>query len=177
MTTQLIRSEFASSPAAALTSPVPKFLVQVVNEGAGTSRILERPAAPEAASSEPCVLFHVTPVRPSSFKEGYDDFDRLASEVASDGQVAAEVVRGREWLSSTYGNGDLASLRLAAGLSQSELARVCDIEQPHVSRYESGRHEPLVSTAGKMAKALGVSLEVFLNAWSLRRAANDRGHQ
>lgn len=147
----------------------------MVNEDAGTTRILERPAAPEAASSEPCVLFRVTPVRPSSFKEGYDDFDRLASEVASDGQVAAEVVRGREWVANNYGNGDLASLRLAAGLSQSELAALCDIEQPHVSRYESGRHEPLVSTAGKMARALGVSLEVFLNAWSQSRPTNDRG--
>ena len=177
MTTQLIRSEFASSPVAALTSLTPSFLVQVVNEGTSTTHILERPAAPKAASSERCVLFHVTPVPPCSFKEGYDDFDRLASEVANDGQVAAEVVRGREWVASTYGNGDLASLRLAAGLSQSELARMCDIEQPHVSRYESGRHEPLVTTAGKMARALGVSLEVLLNAWSLSRAANDRGHQ
>lgn len=177
MTTPLIQSEFASSPAAALSSLVPKFLVQVVNEVAGTTRVLERPAMPEAASSEPCVLFHVTPVKPSSFKEGYDDFDRLALEVASDGEVAAEVVRGREWVASTFGNGDLASLRLAAGLSQSELAGQCDIEQPHISRYESGRHEPLVSTAGKMARALGVSLEVFVNAWNLSRAVNDRRHQ
>ena len=151
--------------------------MRVVNEGAGTTRLLARPAVPESASSEPCVLFHVTPVPPSSFKEGYDDFDRLASEVASDGKVAAEVVRGREWIASKYGNGDLASLRLAAGLSQSELAGICDIEQPHVSRYESGRHEPLISTAGKMARALGVSLEVFVGAWKLSRATNDRGHQ
>lgn len=151
--------------------------MQVVSEGAGKTRILERPAVPEAASSEPCVLYRVTPVPPSSFKEGYDDFDSFASEVASDGHVAAEVVRGREWVASTYGNGDLASLRLAAGLSQSELARVCDIEQPHVSRYESGRHEPLVSAAGKMARALGVSLEVFVNAWNLSRAADDQGNQ
>ena len=177
MTTQMIRSEFAYSPAAASSSLVPRFLMQVVSEGAGTTRILERPAVPEAASSEPCVLYRVTPVQPSSFKEGYDEFDRLAAGVASDGHVAAEVVRGREWVASTYGNGDLASLRLAAGLSQSELARVCDIEQPHVSRYESGRHEPLVSAAGKMARALGVSLEAFLNAWNLSRAANDRGNQ
>lgn len=150
--------------------------MQVVNEGAGTTRILERLAEPEAASSEPCIVFRVTPVRPPSFKEGYDDFDRLALEVASDSQVAAEVVRGREWVARAYGTGDLASLRLAAGLSQSELARQCDIEQPHVSRYESGRHEPLVSTAGKMARALGVSIEVFVNAWNLSRATNNRGN-
>ena len=176
MTTQVIRSEFASSPAAAPSSLAPKFLVQVVNGGARTTRILERPAVAETASTEPCVLFHVTPVRPSSFKEGYDDFDRLAAEVARDGQVAAEVVRGREWVASTYGNGDLASLRLAAGLSQSELAGLCGIEQPHVSRYESGRHEPLVSTAGKMARALGVSIEVLVTAWNLSREKNNRGN-
>lgn len=177
MTTQLIQSDFASSPAAAPSFHAPRFLVQVVNQGAGTTRILERSAVLEAASSEPCVLFHVTPVPPSSFKEGYDDFDSLASEMASDGQVAAEVVRGREWVASKYGNGDLASLRLAAGLSQSELAGLCDIEQPHVSRYESGRHEPLVSTAGKMARALGVSLEIFVSAWNLSRTTNDRVNQ
>lgn len=177
MTTQLTQSDFASSPAAAPSSRAPRYLVRVVNQGASTTRILERPAVPEAASSEPCVLFRVTPVPPSSFKEGYDEFDSLASEVGSDERVAAEVVRGREWVANKYGNGDLASLRLAVGLSQSELAGRCDIEQPHVSRYESGRHEPLVSTAGKMASALGVSLEVFLSAWNLSRATNDRGHQ
>ena len=173
----MIRSEFESSPVAASSSPAPRFLVQVANKDTGSTRILERPAMPEAASSERCVLFHITPVRPPSSKEGYDDFDRLASEVVSNGQVAAEVVRGREWAASTFGNGDLASLRLAAGLSQSELAGLCSIEQPHVSRYESGRHEPLVSTAAKMASALGVSLDVFLNAWCQSRASNDKGLQ
>ena len=177
MTTQMIRSDFASSPAAASSSLAPKFLVQVVNGGAGTTRVLERPAVPQAASSEPCVLFHVTPVQHALLKEGYDDFDRLAAEVAGDARAAAEATLGRKWLGSAFGNGDLASLRLAAGLSQSELAALCDIEQPHISRYESGRHEPLVTTAGKMAIALGVSLEVFVNAWSQSRATNDRGHQ
>ena len=177
MTTQLIRSEFASSADAALSSRAPRFLVQVLNEGTGTTRILERPALPESASSERCVLFHVAPVQPSSFIAGYDDFDRLASEVATEAQGGAEVVRGREWVAKTFGNGDLASLRLAAGLSQSELAVLCDIEQPHVSRYESGRHEPLVSTACKMARALGVSLDVLVNAWNLSRASSDRGNQ
>ena len=131
----------------------------------------------ESASSERCVLFHVTPVKASSFIAGYDDFDRLASEVTTNAQGKKEVVRGREWVARTFGNGDLASLRVAAGMSQSELAFLCDIEQPHVSRYESGRHEPLVSTACKMATALGVSLDVLVTAWSLSRASSDRGNQ
>jgi len=119
----------------------------------------------------------VTSVQASSFIAGYDDFDRLASEVATEAQAGAVVVRGREWVARTFGSGDLASLRLAAGLSQSELAVLCDIEQPHVSRYESGRHEPLVSTACKMARALGVSLDALVNAWNLSRASSDRGNQ
>lgn len=177
MTTQLIQSEFASLADAASSFRAPKFLVQILHEGTGITRILERPALPESATSERCVLFHVTPVQLSSFKEGYDDFDRLASEVASEVQGGAVVMRGREWLARTFGNGDLASLRLAAGLSQSELAILCDIEQPHVSRYESGRHEPLISTACKMARALDVSLDVFVNAWNLSRASSDQRNQ
>lgn len=175
MTTQLIRSDFASSSDAALNSRAPRFLVQILNEGTGTTRVLERPPLPESVSSEQCVLFHVMPVQPSPYMAGYDDFDRLSSEAAAEAQDNSEVVRGREWVASAFGNGDLASLRLAAGLSQSQLALLCDVEQPHVSRYESGRHEPLISTAGKMAKALGVPLEVFVNAWNLSRASSDRG--
>lgn len=170
----MIQSGFVSLHVAKSNFPVPKFLVQVVDEGSGSTRILERLPIPETASAEPCKLYHVTPVGNMTSKEGYEDFDRLASEVATDGQSPPEITRGRQWVGSTYGNGDLASLRLAAGLSQGELATLCDIEQPHVSRYESGRTEPLVSTAGKMARALGVSIEVLLGAWGESRAANDR---
>lgn len=170
----MIQSEFVSLHVARQIFLTPKFLVQVVDEGSGSTRILERLPIPESASAEPCKLYHVTPVGNMTRKEGYDDFDRLASEFATGGQVPPEITRGRQWVASTYGNGDLASLRLTAGLSQGELATLCDIEQPHVSRYESGRTEPLVTTAGKMARALGVSIEVLLDAWGESRAANDR---
>lgn len=174
MTTQMIQSEFVSLRAAGPIFPALKFLVQVIDEGAGSTRIHERLPIPETANAEPCKLFHVTPVANVAVKEGYEEFDSLASEVATDGQALPEITRGRKWVASTYGSGDLASLRLAAGFSQGELATLCDIEQPHVSRYESGRTEPLVTTAGKMARALGVSIETLLGAWGESRAANDR---
>lgn len=170
-------SGFASSPDAAQSSRAPSFLVQVFNEVDGTTRFLERSAAPISASSERCVLFRVNPVQQSALRAGYDDFDLLSSEVAADAETSASVARGREWVASTFGSGDLASLRLAAGLSQSELAALCGIEQPHISRYESGRHEPLVGTACKMASALGVSIDVFANAWSSTREMSDRSQQ
>lgn len=170
----MIQSEFVSLQGARRSSPAPKFLVRVVEEGAGSTRILERPAIPETASAEPCRLFHVTPLVHLAPKEGFEDFDKLASELASDGQAVPEIVRGRQWVANTYGSGDLASLRLAAGLSQGELAALCEIEQPHVSRYESGKTEPLATMAGKMARALGVSTDAIVNAWIESRAANDR---
>jgi ribosome-binding protein aMBF1 (putative translation factor) len=136
-------------------------------------RVLERPVL-EAASSESCVIYRAAPVQASAPEAGYDDFNRLASEVSADPQADAEVARGRAWVAATFGTGDLASLRLAAGLSQSQLAALCNLEQPHVSRYESGLHEPLVSTASKMAKALGVSLDTLVNAWNVSKAASHR---
>jgi transcriptional regulator with XRE-family HTH domain len=54
-------------------------------------------------------------------------------------------------------------------MSQSQLAEACGLEQPHVSRYESGRHEPSLSVSRKMAETLGVSMEQFHNAWLLGR--------
>lgn len=170
----MIQSEFVSLRVARPIFPAPKFLVQVVDEGSGSTRILERLPIPESASAEPCKLYRVTPVGNMTRKVGYEDFDRLVSELATDGQAQPDITRGRQWVASTFGNGDLASLRLAAGLSQGELATLCEMEQPHVSRYESGRTEPLVTTAGKMARALGVSIEVLLGAWGESRAANDR---
>lgn len=171
----MIRSESAFLPAAGSTSLVPRFQLQVVKDKDGTTRTVDRPPIPESASSGPCNLFYVTPIQPPSSKEGYDAFDRLAAEVARDDQAVEEVRQGRKWIAASYGSGDLASLRLAAGLSQSELAVRCGIEQPHVSRYESGRHEPLVTIASKMASALGTSLEVLVKAWNQSRINSQWG--
>lgn len=59
----------------------------------------------------------------------------------------------------------LATLRLRAGLSQKEFGVRCELAQPHVSRYECGAHEPSLSLAVRMAKVLGVSVDVFAEAF------------
>ena len=65
------------------------------------------------------------------------------------------------WVADTFYPGvrTLATLRLKAGLSQRQFAELCGVAQPHVSRYESGLHEPGVFLAQKMAAVLGVSLD------------------
>jgi DNA-binding XRE family transcriptional regulator len=95
-----------------------------------------------------------------------DEFD-IDQFIAAEDQSTRDAVAGArpQIASALYGaKQTLASLRLRAGLSQRELAERCGIEQPHISRYETGRHEPGLLQARAMARILGVSLEEFVDA-------------
>jgi len=52
----------------------------------------------------------------------------------------------------------LARLRLAAGLSQAELARRIGTSQSHIARIESGDGDPQLSTMLRLSEAIGVPL-------------------
>jgi len=70
------------------------------------------------------------------------------------------------WVADTLYAGveNLSTLRLRAGLSQKEFGVLCGLNQSHVSRYESGKHEPGVMLAKKMAIALDVTLDNLVEA-------------
>jgi DNA-binding XRE family transcriptional regulator len=51
----------------------------------------------------------------------------------------------------------LRQLRLAAGLTQAELARRTGIHRPNIARVEAGRHTPSLETLARIANAIGVS--------------------
>ena len=51
----------------------------------------------------------------------------------------------------------LRELRLAAGLTQAELARRTGIHRPNIARVEAGRHTPSLDTLARIANAIGVS--------------------
>lgn len=56
----------------------------------------------------------------------------------------------------------IQKLRESKGLSQQDLAAKCNFEKSNMSRLESGRVNPTLSTLEKVAKALDVSLvELF----------------
>ena len=82
------------------------------------------------------------------------------------------VAKQGKWVADTFYPGEetLATLRLRSGLSQKEFAALCGIRQPHVSRYEAGKHEPGLLQADRMAQVLGVSLERLAQA--VRRSAD-----
>lgn len=55
----------------------------------------------------------------------------------------------------------LTRLRLAAGLSQSALARKAGIRRATLTDIEAGKQQPSLATAAKLVAALGVSLAEF----------------
>jgi DNA-binding XRE family transcriptional regulator len=50
----------------------------------------------------------------------------------------------------------IRELRLAAGLTQAELARRTGIHRPNIARVEAGRHTPSLETLARLATAIGV---------------------
>jgi DNA-binding XRE family transcriptional regulator len=126
-----------------------------------------------AATLPECVIYTVHEVHaahaPSS---SFSDFEELVAGLEVEKESASALAEGRKWVAQRfYGDrSTVAALRLAAGLSQKQLGEKCGIEQPHVSRYESGRIEPSLTTAQCLANALGVGLDEFFAAWSNSRA-------
>lgn len=51
----------------------------------------------------------------------------------------------------------LKSFRLAAGLSQTDLAKKIKAQQPYVAALESGDRSPTLDTIAKLSSALDVS--------------------
>lgn len=51
----------------------------------------------------------------------------------------------------------MRELRVAAGLTQAELARRTGIHRPNIARVEAGRHTPSLETVARIAHAIGVS--------------------
>lgn len=103
----------------------------------------------------------------------HDEFD-IDEHIESEDIPTRDAVRAAgAWVADTYypGPATLATLRLRAGLSQKELARRCGMEQPHISRYEAGKHEIGIFQAQAIANALGVTLDQLVEA--LRQSASD----
>jgi len=65
----------------------------------------------------------------------------------------------------------LIGARLAAGLSQSQLAERIGTSQAAIARMEAGTYQPRVETLLKLAAALGVTFEVDGAGLHVRHAA------
>lgn len=97
--------------------------------------------------------------------------------MAADPRKAAALQRARRKISQEIDEVSVFSvvkLRLNAGLSQAELARLIGTHQPAIARLEKGLTEPQLSTMQKLAEAFGVSPETVMNAFINTKAAREK---
>ncbi len=82
---------------------------------------------------------------------------------------AAAVQAGRQRLARVVSHFNptgkpLSTLRLEAGLSQSELAARMDMQQPNIARLEKKPGDPSMTTLKRLAAALGVTVDAVVAA-------------
>lgn len=74
----------------------------------------------------------------------------------------------QEWINSLMTNGviqfgkKLREARLKKKLSQGDVAKIFGVHRTYISGLERGRRNPSLLTVQKIAKALGVPVEILL---------------
>lgn len=130
----------------------------------GTATLIERPATPQDDGTE-VVSTELAP-------GGNRVTVGLVSSTRFD--LTVDVVTQKRLLRSAKGgfNGTvdgaklgqrIRELRLAAGLTQAELARRTGIHRPNIARVEAGRHTPSLETLARLASAIGVPTTLVLD--------------
>jgi len=93
--------------------------------------------------------------------------DDFLAELTADGHgedvAAAARSIGRE-IATREGRESLATLRLARGLTQAELAQALGTSQAYVSRLEAGEHAPGLTRIRELARILDVSIAAIAEA-------------
>ena len=56
----------------------------------------------------------------------------------------------------------LRRVRLAAGLTQEQLALEADVQRNFISLIETGQNQPTISTVAKLARALGMKASALV---------------
>lgn len=97
----------------------------------------------------------------------------IAQRWAKNADMQPRLQRARARLAGLSGadDGGIRAIRLRAGLSQTELARVIGTSQPHIARIEGGTAEPTLDTCRRLASALGVDLNAIGRAFEPKKGA------
>jgi DNA-binding XRE family transcriptional regulator len=155
-------------------SPRPNELLALL--GDGTVALLPRPVAEEDDGSEVASIELAADAQTATLKlgSGREIVLRAAAVSGPTGAGAGKDHHHHE--DHGAGNGingvgavdgarlgaRLRELRLAAGLTQAELARRTGIHRPNIARVEAGRHTPSLETLARLASAIGVPTTVVL---------------
>lgn len=97
-------------------------------------------------------------VNGGSFELGADEIAIRSGHGSSNGAVTSPAIaeNGLDEIDGAKLGARIRALRLAAGLTQAELARRTGIHRPNIARVEAGRHTPSLETLARLAQAIGV---------------------
>ena len=65
----------------------------------------------------------------------------------------------------------IISYRVERQLTQTELARMLGMRQPHIARLEAGEHEPSLAMLSRLARVLGMEFHIAITPRALRLSA------
>jgi DNA-binding XRE family transcriptional regulator len=128
----------------------------------GTCALATRPVAIEDDGSEVVAISMAEDARSARVELGSGrELTLLASELFQRALPAGEPkpLSAEEILAQIDGptlGSRLRTLRLAAGLTQAQLAERTGIHRPNIARVEAGRHTPSLETIARLAAAIGV---------------------
>lgn len=57
----------------------------------------------------------------------------------------------------------IAELRKEQGMTQTQLAERCGLQQAHIARIEAGRHSVGLDTLAQIADAMGMKIDFIIN--------------
>jgi DNA-binding XRE family transcriptional regulator len=144
-------------------SPRPNELLALL--GDGSAALLSRPIGEEDDGSEVAGITLEGDAQTATLRlsSGRQLLIR-ASSVGSAPGIAAHTpdLDGAGTVDGARLGARLRELRLAAGLTQAELARRTGIHRPNIARVEAGRHTPSLETLARLASAIGVPTTVVL---------------
>lgn len=88
---------------------------------------------------------------------------KLLDDWGQDLETRDAISEARKWVSSTYyeDQDSIRRLRLAKGLSQSDLAKLLGTSQPHIARIEKGTENIQLSTCRRLCSALDIDLNTL----------------
>ena len=136
--------------------------------GDGSASLLTRPAHTDDDGGEVSAITiaedaQTATIELTSGKRFVLEASRLAPSAvtngtpSSSGQLAAATqALALSSIDGTKLGARIRELRLAANLTQAELARRTGIHRPNIARVEAGRHTPSLETLARLAAAIGV---------------------
>lgn len=132
------------------------------------------PSNPETSPTGLVIYREFAAPRPVSLPNTIS-LESLSKEYDNDPEKLSRLSAARKNLSKVIYDDDqetLSYLRLAAGLSQQQLAEKVGTSQPHIARIERGQHDPSTGLISRIAKALNVDEGLTFRA--IRNQLNTR---